>query len=144
MKQSIEDNNNVHFREVLNRSLKIFSRDAWKATLRNPIQAYYFLRTVGWQKKAAKLRTNWEEQGVHVPPIMIFSITDRCNLNCKGCYNKELRQSPKQEMSAEKLESVMAEAKELGISFVVIGGGEPLIRGEIIDITKKFPEGVES
>ncbi len=135
-----DNNEDINFREVLNKSLKIFFKDAVKATLRDPLQAYHFLRTVGWQKKAAKLRAIWAEQGVHVPPIMIFSITDRCNLNCKGCYNKALRQSPKEEMSAEKLRSVIAEAKDLGISFVVIGGGEPLVRGEIVDITKNFPE----
>ncbi len=135
-----KNNKDIDFREVLNRSLKIFFKDAVKATLRNPLQAYYFFRTVGWQKKAAKLRANWAAQGVHVPPIMIFSITDRCNLNCKGCYNKALRQSPKQEMSADKLRSVIAEAKDLGISFVVVGGGEPLVRREIVDITRNFPE----
>ena len=68
MKQSTEDNNDINFREVLNKSLKIFFKDAVKTTLRNPLQAYYFMRTVGWQKKAARMRANWEQQGVHVPP----------------------------------------------------------------------------
>lgn len=135
-----EDNKDTNFRKVLNDSLKVFFKDALKATLRNPIQAYYFLRTIGWQKKAARVRSDWEGQGVHVPPIMIFSITNRCNLHCKGCYNQALRQSPKEEMSAEKLENVIAEARDLGISFIVIGGGEPLVRQEIVDITEKFPE----
>ena len=128
------------FRKILNKSLGIFFKDALKATLRNPIQAYYFLRTVKWQKKAAQVRSGWEQQGIHVPPIMIFSITNRCNLQCTGCYNQALRSSPQEEMSEEKLKSVIAEAKDLGISFIVIGGGEPLIRKEISDITQDFPE----
>ena len=133
MKQDNKDGADINFREVLNQSLKIFFKDAVKATLRNPLQALYFLRTVNWQKKAARRREDWEAQGVHVPPIMIFSITDQCNLNCKGCYNKALRRSPKKEMTAEKLERVIAEANDLGISWVVIAGGEPLVRGEIVD-----------
>ncbi|NIM59868.1 MAG: radical SAM protein [Candidatus Aminicenantes bacterium] len=135
-----EDHKDTNFREILNESLKIFFKDALKATLRNPIQAYYFFRTIRWQKQAARVRSNWEQQGVHVPPIMIFSITNRCNLHCQGCYNQAMRQSPEKEMSKEKLESVIAEARDLGISFIVIGGGEPLVRPEIVDITKKFPE----
>ncbi|MDH4217352.1 MAG: radical SAM protein [Candidatus Aminicenantes bacterium] len=135
-----EDNKDTRFRKILNESLKIFFKDALKTTLQNPIQAYYFLRTIRWQKKAARVRSSWEQQGIHVPPIMIFSITNRCNLHCKGCYNQALRQSPQEEMSAEKMESVIAEAKDLGISFVIIGGGEPLVREEIVDITEKFPE----
>jgi len=129
-----------NFRRILNKSLGIFFKDALKATLRNPIQAYYFLRTIKWQKRAAQVRSDWEQQGIHVPPIMIFSITNRCNLKCKGCYNQALRSSPQEEMSEEKLKSVIAEAKDLGISFIVIGGGEPLIRKEISDITQEFPE----
>jgi MoaA/NifB/PqqE/SkfB family radical SAM enzyme len=43
-------------------------------------------------------------------------------------------------MSEDKLRSVIAEAKELGISFIVIGGGEPLVRSEIQGIIKDFPE----
>jgi len=135
-----EDNKGTDFRKILNESLKIFFRDALKATLRNPIQAYYFLRTIRWQKEVARVRSNWEQQGVHVPPITIFSITNRCNLHCKGCYNQALRQSPQEEMSEEKLKNIIAEAKDLGISFIVIGGGEPLLRREIVEITKKFPE----
>ncbi len=135
-----KDHKDSNFRDILNESLKIFFKDALKATLRNPIQAYYFFRTIRWQKQATRVRSNWEQQGVHVPPIMILSITNRCNLHCQGCYNQALRQSPQEEMSKEKLENVIAEAKDLGISFIVIGGGEPLVRREIVDITKKFPE----
>ncbi|MFC2145643.1 radical SAM protein, partial [Actinomycetota bacterium] len=35
---------------------------------------------------------------------------------------------------------IISEAKELGISFIVLAGGEPLIRPEILDITGNFPE----
>ncbi len=135
-----ENSKDGNFRKILNKSLGIFFKDALKATLQNPIHAYYFLRTIKWQKKAAHVRSNWGQQGIHVPPIMIFSITNRCNLHCKGCYNQALRQSPQEEMSEEKLKSVIGEARDLGISFIVIGGGEPLIRKEISDITREFPE----
>ncbi|UCB46813.1 MAG: radical SAM protein [Spirochaetota bacterium] len=128
------------FRKVLDGALRVFFKGALKIALSNPLQAYYFLRTLRWQKKAASTRTSWEKKGIHVPPIMIFSITNRCNLHCKGCYHQALRQSSKEEMSEEKMRSVITEAKQLGISFIVLGGGEPLVRPEILDITKEFPE----
>ncbi len=129
-----------NFRKVLNESLNIFFKDALRVTLTNPSQAYFFLRTVRWQKKAARIRSNWEKQGIHIPPIMIFSVTNRSNLHCKGCYHQALRPSSQAEMSEDKLTSIIAEARELGIYFVVIAGGEPLVRREILDITKGFPE----
>jgi MoaA/NifB/PqqE/SkfB family radical SAM enzyme len=71
---------------------------------------------------------------------MIFSITHRCNLHCKGCYARVLHPSNNDDLSEDKLRSVFAEARELGISFAVIAGGEPLVRPEILDITEKHPQ----
>jgi MoaA/NifB/PqqE/SkfB family radical SAM enzyme len=73
---------------------------------------------------------------------MIASITHRCNLRCKGCYAWAQHALPELEieMSASKLRDVIAEAKELGTSIVLLAGGEPLTRPEIFDITREFPE----
>ena len=130
----------LDFQNLLNNSLRIFFKDALRVAFTNPSQAYFFFQTLRRQKKATCIREKWALQGIQVPPIMIFSITDRCNLHCKGCYNQALRQSPQTEMSAEKLRSIFDEAKELGISFIILGGGEPLMRREIIDITMDYPE----
>jgi MoaA/NifB/PqqE/SkfB family radical SAM enzyme len=43
-------------------------------------------------------------------------------------------------MGADRMRLLVAESKELGISFIVFGGGEPLMRREILDITEKYPE----
>jgi len=129
-----------NFRRVLNDSLKIFFKDALRVSLRSPSQAYFFYRTIRWQQKAARTRSNWEQHGVQVPPIMIFSITNRCNLQCKGCYAQTFRRSSDKELSNAKVRSIIEEARELGISFMVIAGGEPFVRQEILDITKDFPE----
>ncbi len=135
-----EKDKEVSFNTLLNESLRIFFKDALRITVNNPLQAYSFLKTVIRQKRAAHVRLKWKERGFHVPPIAIFSITNRCNLHCKGCYSWNLHRSSGPEMSDEKLKTVLNEAKELGISFFVIGGGEPFVRREILDLTKAFPE----
>jgi MoaA/NifB/PqqE/SkfB family radical SAM enzyme len=43
-------------------------------------------------------------------------------------------------MNSEKVRNIFEDAKTLGISFIVIAGGEPLVRRDILDITKDFPE----
>jgi len=129
-----------NFRKVLNQSLNVFFKDALRVAAKNPMQAFYFLRAIRWQRKATQIRAKWERAGIHIPPILIFSITNKCNLHCKGCYHQALRRSSRPEMSDEKLWSILTEAKELGISFMTIAGGEPLVRKEFIDLTKGFPE----
>ncbi len=78
---------------------------------------------------------------MHVPPIMILSVTNRCNLNCKGCYARELRPRAGAggEMSREEWRSVVAEASELGIGIIMIAGGEPLLRRDILEVAADFP-----
>jgi MoaA/NifB/PqqE/SkfB family radical SAM enzyme len=138
--ETVNQKNNKNYTGLLNRSLKIFFSTAWHITLRRPSQAYFFFRTVQWQKKASQVRAGLARPGVHVPPIIIYSITDRCNLRCKGCYAQSLHTSLKPEMDAGKMRETIREARELGVSFMVLAGGEPLVRREILDIIGDFPD----
>ncbi len=130
----------AYFSRIINESLNVFFKDALRTVFRHPSQAAFFLRTLNWQKKAAGIRSRWENMGIHVPPILIFSVTSKCNLNCEGCYHHALRQSSETELSDERLKKAIAEAKELGISFIVFAGGEPLMRSNVLDITRDYPE----
>jgi MoaA/NifB/PqqE/SkfB family radical SAM enzyme len=125
---------------ILNKSLIVFFTNALRITVKNPLQAYSFLRTLLWLGKAARLRSKWKKQGFVIPPIIIFSITNRCDLKCKGCYAQLFHPSSEEELSDEKLRIITEEAKELGVSFFVIAGGEPLMRPVMLNIMKDFPE----
>jgi hypothetical protein len=63
----------------VNQGLRIFFSEFALVSLRHPSQALFFARTVWWQARAARRRTRLARQGLHVPPITIFSITNRCN-----------------------------------------------------------------
>jgi len=128
------------FRFVLNDTLKIFFKDFIKVSLRHPSRALFFYKTYRWQNKAAKTREKWQQQGIPVPPIMLFSITHKCNLKCKGCYEKTIRPAAKQELTDEELGDIVKQAHELGISFAVIAGGEPFMRKKFFEITKDYPD----
>ena len=84
------------------------------------------------QRKAAAVRRRCEQEGLLVPPVMIVSITSRCNLACAGCYMHGRGERPAAEMSPALLASVADQAAGLGVSVIVIAGGEPLVRQEEI------------
>jgi MoaA/NifB/PqqE/SkfB family radical SAM enzyme len=128
------------FNKILNGALRVLFKDMVKVALTNPSQSVFFLKTMRWQKKAAKTRAKWESQGLHVPPILVISVTSKCNLHCEGCYHQSLRSQTDSEMSDERLWKLVDEAKELGISFIVLAGGEPLMRPKILDLSKETPE----
>jgi MoaA/NifB/PqqE/SkfB family radical SAM enzyme len=92
------------------------------------------------QRKAAAVRRQYEGDGLLVPPVMIVSITSRCNLACSGCYMHSRGEKPVAEMSPEVLASVTSQAAGLGVSIIVIAGGEPLVRqDEIFALAKSHP-----
>lgn len=126
----------------LNAALKTYLKDAVRVTIKNPSQALFFARMLRSQKKATRTRQAWERQGLHVPPFLIASITNRCNLRCKGCYAQAHAQTraPRAEMSEDKLWSVFDEARELGISAILLAGGEPFVRQDLMAVTRDFPE----
>ena len=62
----------------LNKGLRIFFSEFVRVSVRRPSQALFFARTVLWQGRAARLRARHAAEGLPVPPIAIFSITNRC------------------------------------------------------------------
>ncbi len=64
----------------LNKGLRVFFSEFVRVRLRHPSQALFFARTVLWQGAAARRRARAAREGLHVPPIAIFSITNRCSV----------------------------------------------------------------
>jgi len=134
---------------TVDRSVVAFFWQGVLVSLGRPGQALRFLRTVRWQAAAARMRKSQQKLGVRVPPIIIFSITHRCNLRCAGCYAQSIlgtnaaecegAADEPPELSDAKLGSVVSEAADLGVSFFVIAGGEPLMRSELLAIAARFP-----
>jgi MoaA/NifB/PqqE/SkfB family radical SAM enzyme len=116
--------------------------NALPLTLKDPGLFSFMAKSLVNQQHAAALRASWEKRGTHVPAFMIASVTHRCNLRCKGCYAWAQHALPEMEMemSAGKLRQTIKEAKELGVSIVLLAGGEPLTRPEILEITRDYPE----
>jgi len=133
---------NEGYIKPLNTAIRSYLKDAVRITLKDPSQARFFLRMLRSQREAAQTRQQWGIEGLHVPPFLIVSVTNRCNLQCKGCYAQAHAQNRPlgAELSEDKLRSVIAEARELGISAILLAGGEPFVRRELIIITRDFPE----
>ncbi|HJJ31480.1 MAG TPA: radical SAM protein [Methanocorpusculum sp.] len=93
----------------------------------------FLLHQLRVQKRKIRLRNN---QGIHIPPFLIASITGQCNLHCKGCYARGsgfCTDVPRDEpLSAGEWMRIFSEAEELGISAVLLAGGEPFMNREVL------------
>ena len=63
----------------LNKGLRIFFSEFVRVSLSRPPQALHFLKVANWQRRAARLRARHAAEGLSVPPIVIFSITNGCS-----------------------------------------------------------------
>ncbi len=76
-----------------------------------------------------------QEGGFYPPGLLVISPSMRCNLNCFGCYAGMYRKD--EDLPFEVIDRVLNEAKEMGIYFIVISGGEPFFRKDIFDLFEK-------
>ena len=111
--------------------------DAIKATVRNPKESAYMLRFAAASRAASKRRVKSEKAGEHIPPFLIASITSKCNLHCAGCYSRcnhaTVDAEPVAQLTSEEWLRIFSEADDLGVSFILLAGGEPMLRRDIIE-----------
>jgi len=86
-----------------------------------------------------KKRDAWqEEKGFRPPFILILSPTLNCNLRCKGCYT--LGYGMRHELDLATTDRILTECEELGIYFVTILGGEPLVYPHLFALIERHPD----
>jgi len=75
---------------------------------------------------------------------LIASITSSCNLHCEGCYARKNHicsdEKEYAQLSAKEWNTIFKEAKDLGIGFILLAGGEPMMRKDILEKAVETPE----
>lgn len=92
-----------------------------------PASASAFARLGKGFAKAEDSRVRLAKDGIEVPPLMIVSTTEACNLTCAGCYACAHHRKPSDELPAGRIAEILDEASSLGVSVVMLAGGEPLL-----------------
>ena len=119
-------------------------KGALRATLKDPRESLFIARYALASKEATKLRRDAKARGEHIPPFLIASITSSCNLHCAGCYSRANNscedKEPEQQLTDAQWLGIFEEAKEMGIGFVLLAGGEPMLRLDVIEAAGRIPE----
>ena len=117
---------------------ELFHRVMVRLSEENRRRIFHSLFLHAWFVGGRK-RDYWEEKhGFRPPFILILSPTWRCNLRCRGCYT--LGYGMNAELSLDVAHKVLSECEELGIYFVTILGGEPLIYPYLFDLMENHPD----
>jgi MoaA/NifB/PqqE/SkfB family radical SAM enzyme len=130
--------------EYMSEGIENIIKNILKASIKNPKETIFLIKYMLSNKEAKNKRDILENEEEHVPPFIMASIATNCNLHCKGCYaraNKSCGDDLKDsEISVERWGEIFIEAKEIGVSFVLLLGGEPLMRREVIEKAAEVKE----
>ncbi|MBQ7201579.1 MAG: radical SAM protein [Eubacterium sp.] len=129
--------------EYMTRGVERVVSDALKATLKDPRESAFMVKFAAASRAASKKRRKAEDRGEHIPPFLIASITSKCNLHCAGCYSRcnhaTVDAEPVAQLTADEWAGIFAEADDLGISFILLAGGEPMLRRDVIEAAAERP-----
>lgn len=119
-------------------------KNALRATLSDPKESLFMVQYAAASKEASKIREKLKEEGEEVPPFLIASITSSCNLHCAGCYSRANHacsdEAPVSQLTGDEWKKIFLESKELGIGFILLAGGEPMLRWDVIEAAGSIPE----
>jgi MoaA/NifB/PqqE/SkfB family radical SAM enzyme len=112
-------------------------KDSLKATLKDPKGSAFMMKFALATRKASDKRAESEKEGMHIPPFLIASITSNCNLHCAGCYSRSNNATQDcaahDQLTSDEWGCIFDEAEELGVSFILLAGGEPTLRRDVIE-----------
>ncbi|MBI3570787.1 MAG: heme d1 biosynthesis radical SAM protein NirJ [Gammaproteobacteria bacterium] len=75
--------------------------------------------------------------GGRTGPVVIWNLIRRCNLTCKHCYSISADTDFPGELSTEEVYRVMDDLKAFHVPVLILSGGEPLMRADIFDISRR-------
>ncbi len=134
--------NATELESYLTKGVEGLISSAIKATLSNPRESAFLASFALRSRRSAAKRHTAEVNGTHIPPFLIASITNDCNLSCTGCYAQKTHacheHQTDDQLSAAEWRRIFKEADEAGIDFVLLAGGEPLMRRDVLEAAASY------
>lgn len=85
-------------------------------------------------RKSAHLPSHLLQFSEDKKPVVVWNVTRRCNLRCIHCYaHSDARPSPN-ELSTSEGKALIDDLAEFGCPVILFSGGEPLMRGDILEL----------
>lgn len=114
-----------------------FINNILETTDKNCMKKFFinFLANSAWYGMP-KREKFFKNTGIKTPYVILISPSMRCNLRCTGCYAANY--SREDDIPIEEVDRIIGEARDLGIYFFVILGGEPFFNKYMLDIYEKY------
>jgi radical SAM protein with 4Fe4S-binding SPASM domain len=72
----------------------------------------------------------------HVPLVVSWNLTRKCNLKCPHCYINATTQELKNELTTEESKNLIDQICEVSRPLLILSGGEPLLRPDVYELVR--------
>jgi 12,18-didecarboxysiroheme deacetylase len=70
-------------------------------------------------------------------PVVVWNMTQRCNLKCVHCYAHAVEPSAhKDPISTDQAKAMIDDLAQFGAPVILFSGGEPLVREDLVELAK--------
>lgn len=130
--------------EYMTHGVERIVAESLRATARDPRESAFMLKFAAASKRASRIRAEAERNGEHIPAFLIASITSSCNLHCAGCYSRQnhatVDDAPTCQLADDEWRAIFEEAGRMGISYILLAGGEPMLRRGVLEAAGKMQD----
>ncbi len=76
-------------------------------------------------------------QPTRVPVVIVWNVTNKCNLNCLHCHQSSTLSPDEKELTTSEAFKIVDKLADAGLSILTFSGGEPLTRNDVFDVIKR-------
>ncbi len=70
-------------------------------------------------------------------PVVVWNVTQRCNLHCAHCYSHSQNKDYRNELNTTEGLGLLADLADFGVPVVLFSGGEPLLRSDLPELIER-------
>ena len=85
-------------------------------------------------RDSARLPAHMLQFSADLRPLVVWNMTNRCNLRCLHCYISAEDRDYQDEFSTEEAKAFIKDICEMGAPVLLFSGGEPLLRKDIFEL----------
>jgi radical SAM protein with 4Fe4S-binding SPASM domain len=74
------------------------------------------------------------------PFLVVWNYTNACNLHCYHCYQKSGTKPSSDELNTKEVLKIIDKMGDMGIAYIALSGGEPLIRNDFFKAAERIME----
>jgi len=67
-------------------------------------------------------------------PVVVWNVTQACNLKCIHCYAHAVERSKERELTTEEAQTMIDDLSVFGAPVILFSGGEPLMRSDLVTL----------